>query len=47
MRPDRRRARPHLALALFSFVLTWALAIPAGIYSATHPRSIGDHVLDD
>jgi peptide/nickel transport system permease protein len=34
-----------LALAAFSFVLTWALAIPAGIYSATHPRSIGDHVL--
>ena len=34
-----------LALALFSFVLTWVLAITAGIYSATHPRSIGDHVL--
>ena len=34
-----------LALALFSFVLTWVLAIPAGIYSATHPRSLGDHVL--
>jgi peptide/nickel transport system permease protein len=34
-----------LALALFSFVLTWVLAIPAGIYSATHPRSIGDHIL--
>src|SRR5690349_7059362 len=34
-----------LALAIFSFVLTWALAIPAGIYSATHPRSLGDHVL--
>src|SRR4029079_2564662 len=34
-----------LALALFSFVLTWALAVPAGIYSATHPRSIGDHIL--
>ena len=34
-----------LALALFSFVLTWAIAIPAGIYSATHPRSIGDHIL--
>ncbi len=34
-----------LALALFSFVLTWALAVPAGIYSATHPRSLGDHVL--
>jgi peptide/nickel transport system permease protein len=34
-----------LALALFSFVLTWAIAIPAGIYSATHPRSMGDHIL--
>ncbi|MBM3622418.1 MAG: ABC transporter permease [Alphaproteobacteria bacterium] len=34
-----------LALALFSFVLTWALAIPAGIYSATHPRSLIDHAL--
>ena len=34
-----------IALALFSFVLTWVLAIPAGIYSATHPRSLGDHVL--
>jgi len=34
-----------LALALFSFVLTWAISVPAGIYSATHPRSLGDHVL--
>jgi peptide/nickel transport system permease protein len=34
-----------LALALFSFVLTWVIAIPAGIYSATHPRSWVDHVL--
>lgn len=34
-----------LALALFSFVLTWVLAIPGGIYSATHPRSVGDHIL--
>src|SRR5262249_40304912 len=34
-----------LALALFSFVLTWVLAIPAGIYSATHPRSVGDPIL--
>ena len=34
-----------LALALFSVVLTWVLAIPAGIYSATHPRSVGDHIL--
>ena len=30
-----------IALALFSFVLTWAIAVPAGIYSATHPRSLG------
>jgi len=34
-----------VALALFSFVLTWVLAVPAGIYSATHPRSLGDHIL--
>ena len=33
-----------LALALFSFVLTWAIAIPAGIYSATHPRSLLDYL---
>ncbi len=32
-------------LALFSFVLSWVLAIPAGIYSATHPRSVLDYVL--
>ncbi|TXL74483.1 ABC transporter permease [Vineibacter terrae] len=34
-----------LALALFSLVLTWVIAVPAGIYSATHPRSWGDHAL--
>jgi peptide/nickel transport system permease protein len=34
-----------LALALFSFVLTWAIAIPAGIWSATRPRSLVDHLL--
>ncbi len=34
-----------MALALMSFVLTWAIAIPAGIYSATHPRSVIDHIL--
>jgi peptide/nickel transport system permease protein len=33
-----------LALAAFSFVLTWAIAIPAGIYSATHPRSFLDYL---
>ncbi|MBV9251302.1 MAG: ABC transporter permease [Acetobacteraceae bacterium] len=34
-----------VALALFSFVLTWIIAVPAGIYSATHQRSVFDHVL--
>ena len=33
-----------VALALFAFVFTWAVAIPAGIYSATHPNSIGDQI---
>jgi peptide/nickel transport system permease protein len=32
-------------LALFSFVFTWVMAIPAGIYSATHPRSALDYIL--
>jgi peptide/nickel transport system permease protein len=32
-------------LALFSFVFTWLVAVPAGIYSATHQRSILDYVL--
>ena len=34
-----------IALALFSFVLTWAIAVPAGIYCATHQRSLIDHAL--
>jgi peptide/nickel transport system permease protein len=34
-----------VALALFSFVFTWVVAIPAGIYSATHQRSVLDYVL--
>ena len=33
-----------VALALFAFVFTWAVAIPAGIYSATHPRSALDYL---
>jgi peptide/nickel transport system permease protein len=32
-------------LALFSFVFTWLVAIPVGIYSATHPRSVVDYVI--
>src|SRR5690242_611822 len=34
-----------VALAAMSFVLTWLIAVPAGIYSATHQRSVLDHVL--
>ncbi|GAP41244.1 ABC transporter permease [Flexilinea flocculi] len=30
-------------LAFFSFILSWLIAIPAGIYSATHKNSIGDY----
>lgn len=33
-----------IALALFAFVITWAIAIPAGIYSATHQNSIFDYL---
>ena len=32
-----------VVLALLAFVFTWAVAIPAGIYSATHPRSALDY----
>jgi peptide/nickel transport system permease protein len=34
-----------VVLALFSFVFTWIVAVPAGIYSAMHPRSALDYVL--
>jgi peptide/nickel transport system permease protein len=34
-----------VALAVLSFLFTWAVAIPAGIYSATHPRSAVDYAL--
>ncbi len=33
-----------LALALFAFFITWAVAIPAGIYSATHQNSWLDYL---
>ena len=32
-----------MLLALFSFVFTWAIAIPAGIYSALHKNSVLDY----
>jgi peptide/nickel transport system permease protein len=34
-----------MVLALLSFVFTWIVAVPAGIYSAMHPRSTIDYVL--
>ena len=34
-----------IVLALFSFVLTWVIAVPAGIYSAIRQRSVVDYVL--
>jgi peptide/nickel transport system permease protein len=34
-----------VVLAVLSFILTWIVAIPAGIYSATHQRSILDYLL--
>jgi peptide/nickel transport system permease protein len=34
-----------VVLALFSFVFTWIVAVPAGIYSATHQRSFLDYAL--
>jgi len=34
-----------VVLALFAFAITWIVAIPAGIYSAMHPRSVPDYLL--
>jgi peptide/nickel transport system permease protein len=49
LRPNAELIREQLgltiALAVMSFVLTWIIAVPAGIYSATHQRSMVDHVL--
>jgi peptide/nickel transport system permease protein len=33
-----------VVLAVLSFIFTWAIAIPAGIFSATHQRSLLDYV---
>jgi peptide/nickel transport system permease protein len=47
-RPNREiigeRLTLTVVLALFSFFFTWAVAIPAGIYSATHPHSWFDYL---
>jgi peptide/nickel transport system permease protein len=34
-----------VVLALFAFVFTWLVAIPIGIYSATHQRSVLDYAI--
>ena len=34
-----------VVLALASFVFTWLVAVPAGIYSATHQRSLVDYLI--
>jgi peptide/nickel transport system permease protein len=34
-----------VVLAVLSFIFTWAIAIPAGIFSATRPRSVLDYGL--
>jgi len=48
-RPNRELIGEFLLLtvllALLSFIFTWLIAIPAGIYAATHPRSFLDYVL--
>lgn len=48
-RPNRELIGEFLLLtvllALLSFIFTWVIAIPAGIYAATHPRSFLDYVL--
>ncbi len=37
------RLFPTIMLALFAFVITWIVAVPAGIYSATHQNSVLDY----
>ena len=37
------RIVPTVLLALFSFILSWLIAIPAGIYSAMHKNSFWDY----
>jgi peptide/nickel transport system permease protein len=34
-----------LALAIFSLVISWLIAIPVGVYSATHQYSIPDYLM--
>ena len=34
-----------VALSLFTLLFTWILAIPIGVYSATHQYSAGDYIV--
>ena len=40
----RERLPISVAISLFSLVLTYAVAVPIGFYSATHQYSLGDHL---
>jgi len=40
-----QRALMSVLLALFSIIIVWCLAIPIGVYSATHQYSIGDQIV--
>ena len=40
----KERLSATLAISLFSLVLTWIVAFPVGIYSATHQYSPFDHI---
>lgn len=49
MRPVRsligQRFLLTIILAFSTLIFTWMVAIPAGIYSATHQYSLGDHIV--
>jgi len=40
-----QRAAMSVILALFSITIVWCIAIPVGVYSATHQYSLGDQVV--
>lgn len=40
-----QRAAMSVLLALFSIIIVWCLAIPIGVYSATHQYSVGDQIV--
>lgn len=40
----RERLPVTIKINIFSILLVYLVAIPLGIYSATHPNSVGDHI---